>query len=155
MGWIKTMKLYYALGIMLSLSIQSIFAQDISGKWKTVDDKSGFSRADVLISKNENDTYGGKILIIRPTPGKSTTGVCTECKGEFKNKSLVGMQIISHFVPNPKKADEYIDGKVFDPVSGNTYKGKIKLMSGGKRLILRGYLGTSLIGRNQTWIRVE
>lgn len=111
------MKLYYALGIMLSLSIQSIFAQDISGK--------------------------------------STTGVCTECKGEFKNKSLVGMQIISHFVPNPKKADEYIDGKVFDPVSGNTYKGKIKLMSGGKRLILRGYLGTSLIGRNQTWIRVE
>lgn len=40
-------------------------------------------------------------------------------------------------------------------MQGNTYKGKIKLMSGGKRLILRGYLGTSLIGRNQTWIRVE
>ena len=39
----------YGLGIVLFISVQSIFAQDISGKWKTVDDKSGFSRADVLI----------------------------------------------------------------------------------------------------------
>lgn len=155
MGWIKIMKLYYALGIILSLSIQSIFAQDISGKWKTVDDKSGFSRADVLITKNENGTYSGKILIIRPTPGKPTTGVCTECKGDLKNKSLVGLQIINNFIPNPKKEDEYINGKVFDPLSGNSYKGKIKLINGGNRINLRGYIGTSLIGRSQIWIRVE
>ena len=60
----------YGLGIVLFISVQSIFAQDISGKWKTVDDKSGFSRADVLIMRNENNIYSGKILIIRPTPGK-------------------------------------------------------------------------------------
>ncbi len=153
MGWIKIMKLYYALGIILSLSIQSIFAQDISGKWKTVDDKSGFSRADVLISKNENGTYSGKILIIRPTPGKPTTGVCTECKGDLKNKSLVGLQIINNFIPNPKKEDEYINGKVFDPLSGNIYSCKAKLSSNGKRLTLRGYVGISALGRSQTWIR--
>mgnify|MGYP003533693675 FL=1 len=145
----------YFLGIVLFISVQIIFAQDISGKWKTVDDKSGFSRADVLIMRNENNIYSGKILIIRPTPGKPTTGICKECKGEFKDKPLTGMQVISHFSPNPKNPDEYINGKVFDPISGKTYKGKIKLIGGGKRLILRGYLGTALIGRNQTWIRIE
>ena len=143
------------LGIVLFLSAPCILAQDIAGKWKTIDDKSGFSRADVLITKNENGTYSGKILIIRPTPGKPTTGVCTECKGDLKNKSLVGLQIINNFIPNPKKEDEYINGKVFDPLSGNSYKGKIKLINGGNRINLRGYIGTSLIGRSQIWIRVE
>ena len=119
----------YGLGIVLFISVQSIFAQDISGKWKTVDDKSGFSRADVLIMRNENNIYSGKILIIRPTPGKPTTGICKECKGEFKDKPLTGMQVISHFSPNPKNPDEYINGKVFDPISGKTYKGKIKLIN--------------------------
>lgn len=151
------MKLLTILNMTIAfyLSTQSTFAQDISGKWRTVDDKSGFSRGDVLIRKNEDGTFSGKIIMIRPVPGMKSTGICHNCKGELKDKPLVNMEILSNFTQNPKNDNEYLNGKVLDPLSGNIYKGKIKLIGGGKSLIVRGYLGTSLLGRNQTWRRVE
>lgn len=141
--------------ITFYLPIQNAYAQDISGKWRTIDDKSGFSRGDVLIKKNEDGTFSGKIITIRPVPGMKSTGICHNCKGELKDKPLVNMEILSNFSQDSKKENEYLNGKVLDPLSGNIYKGKIKLIGEGKSLIVRGYLGTSLLGRNQTWRRVE
>lgn len=143
------------MGLFLSASIQQIDANGIVGKWITVDDKTGFSRGDVLITKNEQGVYSGKITAIRPVPGRQSTGICQNCTGALKNKPLVGMQVIYDFVQHPTKPDEYIHGKALDPLSGNTYKGKIKISANGKRITLRGYVGTSLLGRNQTWVRAN
>ncbi|MDC4923593.1 DUF2147 domain-containing protein, partial [Acinetobacter baumannii] len=35
------------------------------------------------------------------------------------------------------------------------YKGKITMSSNGKKIILRGYIGISLLGRSQTWISAD
>jgi uncharacterized protein (DUF2147 family) len=53
-----------------------------------------------------------------------------------------------------KDDDEYNGGKITDPESGKIYKSYIRLSSKDK-LEVRGYIGFSLIGRSQTWIRVK
>jgi uncharacterized protein (DUF2147 family) len=33
------------------------------------------------------------------------------------------------------------------------YRGKVRLIEGGKKLEVRGFIGFSLLGRTQTWVR--
>lgn len=144
------------LGIFLSSSLYA--GDEIIGKWKTIDDKSGVVRAIVQIYKNTDESYAGKILKIYPQLDGSLpdyTETCLKCKGELKNTPVIGMQVLSGFIKNPKKEDEYINGKIVDPVSGETYKSKIKVAKNYRKLNLRGYIGISQLGRTQTWIRVE
>ena len=127
---------------------------DISGKWKTIDDQTGFSRGDVLVTKNSDGTFSGKIIAIRPLPGKPLVSVCLKCKGDLKDAPFVGLRVISNFKQDPDKPLEYTNGRMLDPLSGNVYNGKARMSSNGKRLILRGYIGVSMLGRNQSWVRI-
>ena len=52
--------------------------------------------------------------------------------------------------PDPQHPNEYRNGTVLDPLSGNVYKGKAKLSANGKRLTMRGYIGVSALGRSTT-----
>ena len=139
------------LGLLSSIS----YASDLTGKWKTVDDKTGYSRADVEIIKNSDGTYSGKIYAIRPLPDKPLEPRCLQCKGNLKNTPYVGLQIISGFKQNPNNPNEFIDGQVLDPLSGKVYKGKAKLNGRNNRLSMRGYIGVSMLGRGVTWLRIE
>lgn len=56
---------------------------------------------------------------------------------------------------DPKDPNNYIGGEVLDPRGGKIYHGKARLNASGNRLTLRGYIGISMIGRSQTWIRME
>ncbi len=141
--------------LILSTIMTSSFAADFAGKWKTVDDKTGFSRGDVLVIKNNDGTYSGKIIAIRPLPDKPLVEMCEKCKGALKNKPYVGLEIVSGFKQNPKSENEYTDGRVLDPLSGNVYNGKVKINAKGTRLTMRGYIGISALGRSATWIRYD
>lgn len=44
-------------------------------------------------------------------------------------------------------------GTIRDPENGKTYKCYIAVVDGGKRLKVRGYLGISIFGRTQYWIK--
>ena len=44
-------------------------------------------------------------------------------------------------------------GDILDPESGSVYRCKMHLEQDGSRLVLRGYIGFSLLGRSQTWQR--
>lgn len=152
-------KLILSLACVLSFS--TAFADnlatntlDIAGKWKTIDDQTGFSRADVLITKNSDNTYSGKIIAIRPLPGKPLVSVCVKCKDDLKDAPFVGLRVVSQFKQNPNNPNEYLNGRMLDPLSGNVYRGKARLSTNGKRLTLRGYIGVSMLGRNQTWVRI-
>ena len=46
-------------------------------------------------------------------------------------------------------------GDILDPNNGKVYRVKLKLVDGGAKLDVRGYIGTPMLGRTQTWIRVE
>jgi uncharacterized protein (DUF2147 family) len=54
-----------------------------------------------------------------------------------------------------KDGDEYTGGEILDPDNGKVYKSKLSLGDGGKKLNVRGYIGISMFGRSQTWVRQE
>ncbi len=134
-----------AFAFALSLFSVMSFAQ-IEGKWKTIDDETKQAKSIVEIYK-KGDKYFGKIsqLLVKPANPN-----CTECKDDRKNRPLLGMEIIRGL---KKDGDEFTDGSITDPKSGKTYKCTIK--RNGDQLSVRGYLGFSLIGRTQTWQKVN
>ena len=54
-----------------------------------------------------------------------------------------------------KDGDAYTGGKIMDPDNGKTYSCKIKVIDGGKRLEVRGFIGISLAGRSQYWVKAD
>lgn len=142
--------------LLISLSTV-VHAQDmdIVGTWKTIDEQTGYSRADVVISKNADQSYSGKIIKIRPLPYKALVETCSKCKGKLKDAPYVGLEILSGFKQDAKNPKEYIDGHVLDPLSGKIYRGKAKLSPNGQRLSLRGYVGVSALGKSTTWLRAD
>ena len=46
------------------------------------------------------------------------------------------------------------DGKIYDPETGKEYSCKIKLTN-ANQLDVRGFIGVSLIGRTDSWVRVK
>jgi uncharacterized protein (DUF2147 family) len=126
----------------------NINAQSVIGKWKTIDDKTGKPRSVVEIYELSGKVYG-KIIDIIDTGKRNAK--CEKCTGTDYNKPVLGLVVIKGLV---KDDDEFNGGKIIDPESGKAYKCYIKLASNDK-LEVRGYIGFSLIGRSQTWIRVH
>ncbi len=121
------------------------------GTWKTIDDKTGEAKAIVQISES-NGELEGKIIKIFPKPGKPDNPVCEKCDGERKDKPILGMTFLWGL---KKKGDEFKDGNILDPENGKIYSSKAHLEEGGKKFVVRGFLGFSLLGRSQTWVRDE
>ena len=144
-----------ATAVFLAAVATSSFADTdpLVGKWKTVDDRTGYSRADVLVKKNSDGTYTGTIVETRAVPGRPKMEICDHCPGELKDKPFIGLPFIFGFKQNPDNPYEYLDGRVLDPISGKVYKGKAKVNSNGKHLTLRGYIGVSVVGRSVTWVK--
>jgi len=70
----------------------------------------------------------------------------------LRDRSLLNLTIIRGF--SPAGPDEWADGTVYDPDSGDTYHGKIWFKSGDhNHLYLRGFVGISLFGRTEIFER--
>ena len=121
---------------VLTLCIGSLAFAQIEGKWKTIDDETGKPKSIVEIFKK---------LLIKPADPN-----CSSCKDDRKEKPILGMEVIRGL---KKNQNDFDGGTITDPKTGKTYKCSIKREE--NRLIVRGYLGISLIGRNQTWHKVE
>jgi uncharacterized protein (DUF2147 family) len=132
--------------VFLCFNFFFLNAQSIIGKWKTIDDVSGKPKSIVEIYEYQNKIYG-KIIDIIDKSNKDK--VCQKCSGADKNKPLLGLVIIKGLTLDNHT---YNGGRIIDPESGNSYKCEIKLSS-ANHLEIRGYLGISLFGRSQTWVR--
>jgi uncharacterized protein (DUF2147 family) len=122
-------------------------AQSPLGVWKTIDDKTGKPRALVRIYMQDGK-YFGKIEQSF-TPGAETR-VCAECTDERKNQPIIGLLIIRNVT---LKDGEYGGGDILDPDNGSVYRCRFHLEDGGTVLVVRGFIGFSLLGRSQTWHR--
>ena len=136
--------------VMLSLS-QFTFAEDISGLWQSIDDKTGAPKGIVRISKDADGSYMGTVTKVTPRVGYKPKEFCVDCPAPYTNKPIIGLNVIRGL--KHKNGDNYEGGKILDPNSGKIYSLKAKLSPNGKKLVLRGYVGIAVLGRSQTWIR--
>ena len=123
-------------------------AQDVIGKWKTIDDETGKAKSIVEIYKAKDGKIYGKIHKIL-TSGEENKK-CTLCTGSLKDKPMLGMVILKGL---SKDGEEWSGGTIFDPNKGKEYKCYITLENQDK-LKVRGYIGIAAIGRTQYWHRI-
>ena len=119
------------------------------GLWRTIDDATGKAKSAVRIVENAG-VFSGRIeQIFDPDPGWD--GRCDKCRDERKDQPVLGMLILTNL---RKSGDEYA-GEVLDPENGNVYRCRVRVVEGGQKLEVRGFIGISLFGRTQVWLREQ
>lgn len=118
-------------------------AQDINGRWVTIDDNTGKRRSVVEIEVKDGKANGRIVEIYDKTKADKTCDACTD---DRKGKRIQGMEIIRGMV---KDGDEWEDGTIMDPDNGKIYDCKLWLENG--QLKVRGYV--AFFFRTQTWVR--
>jgi uncharacterized protein (DUF2147 family) len=123
------------------------------GTWHTIDDETQKPKAEVRISLNAAGVLSGvveKSLLATP----DVEPLCNLCTDDRKGKPKIGLE----FIRGGKKADGkdiWEDGKILDPNNGKNYSLRMTPVDGGKKMEVRGYMGAPILGRTQTWIRVN
>ena len=128
-------------------ALRTADAQSPLGLWKTVDDKTGTPRAMVRIYLQDGKYFGRIEQSFAPG---AETRVCSVCTDERKNQPIIGLLIIRNVTP---RDGEYGGGDILDPDTGSVYRCKFRLDKDGTVLVVRGFIGISLLGRTQTWQR--
>lgn len=72
----------------------------------------------------------------------------------LRDRELLGLTILTGFEYDADE-NEWVDGNIYDPKGGSTYSCTMWLENGGKNLKVRGYVGFSLLGRTETFTRIE
>jgi uncharacterized protein (DUF2147 family) len=140
------------LAALLLSAVGAAWAQDTpAGLWKTIDDETKAEKSLVRI------TDGGGVLTgkVEKILSDKADAKCVECTDERKDKPVLGMTILRGIKPDAGEKGSWVGGDILDPNNGKIYKVLLKLADGGKKLDVRGYIGMPMLGRTQTWHRVE
>lgn len=133
--------------LMLMLPLLAQEADRITGVWF-----NGEKTSKIEISRTKSGSYVGNIVWLKE-PNNEKGVPKTDHKNpeaSLRNRPLLGLQILSGLKYDGKS--KYSDGKIYDPKSGKTYSAKAELTN-NNTLALRGFIGVSLAGRTDTWIR--
>jgi uncharacterized protein (DUF2147 family) len=124
------------------------------GYWTTIDDVTGKPQSIMHIFEKGNALYG-QLVKTYPRQGRDENEVCSACKGARHNQRILGMVIMENLRQSKNNPAEWSGGTILDPMSGKTYKCFITVINNGRNLNVRGYIGFSLFGRTQTWVRAQ
>jgi len=123
-----------------------------AGLWRTIDDKTGKERSLIRISE-VNGVYEGKVeKLLNRQPDDDPDNLCRKCEGARKDQPIIGMTILWGL---RKDGEQFSGGEILDPKNGKIYRAKMKLLDNGAKLEVRGFIGISLLGRSQTWVREQ
>ncbi len=134
---------------MMTAVTATAFGQSPAGLWRTVDDATGKEKANVRITES-GGVFTGKIeALLDPTKQDSK---CDECTDARKGQPVVGLTIMR----NIRKGEKYWEGgDILDAANGKVYRARLTLSDDNKKLDVRGFVGTPMLGRSQTWQRIE
>ena len=143
----------HALALMLGFcaSFAALAQMTPVGLWKTIDDDGKTEKSYVRIA----DTGGGKLAgkvekIIDPAKQEDKCDKCTDTR---KGQPVLGMTLFSGLAKDPDEDAIWEGTKILDPNNGKEYRMRIKMLDGGRKLQLRGYIGPFY--RSQEWVRAE
>lgn len=142
-----------AILCLLTSSVSAITPQNnpdaVVGTWL-----NGTKRGHIQIYK-KGDQYFGKLVWLReptePSTGKPRTDL-RNGQASLRNRPLLGLDVMQGFVYDGGKVWE--NGNIYNPEDGKEYSCKMTLKN-PNTLDVRGYVGISLLGKTQTWTRVN
>ncbi len=137
---------------VLKVQAQEVKGDDILGVWLNED-----KDAHIQIYK-EGDKYFGKIVWLKEPIDPDTGKPKVDDKNDdesLRNRPIMGLLLLKDFVFDGD--DEWEDGEIYDPKSGNTYSCYMEFPDEENKdyLKIRGYIGFSLLGRTTYWTRVK
>lgn len=149
----KTIFTFFALFSFLGFQAfsQEYKADDILGFWLNED-----KDAHIQIYK-VNGKYFGKLIWLK-NPIDEETGKPKLDKEnpdeKLRSRPIKSLVILTDFEFDGD--DEWEDGDIYDPKSGNDYSCYMKFVDDHKnKLKIRGYVGITLFGRTTYWTRVK
>ena len=146
----KNLDMKNILAITCALLLTSFVftsADDILGTWSGTDGKGN-----VQIYKQDGKYFGRIVWLKEPNDanGKPKTDAKNP-DDKLKSRPLIGAIVLRDFIYDK---GEWNSGRIYDPQNGKDYKCYLKLKD-ANTLLVRGYIGISLIGRTETWTRLK
>ena len=124
-------------------------ADDLVGVWEP-----SHGKGRVKIEKI-GDKYFGKVVWLKE-PIDPETGEKKLDKNNpdpaLRTRKRLGLRVLQDFTFSGKGVWE--NGTIYDPENGSTYNCKIN-MTDKNTLDIRGYVGTPMFGRTDTWKRMQ
>jgi len=116
-----------------------------AGRWTTINEETHAVESVVLIELKNNELRGKIVALV-----DQSNPLCTECEEGQKGQAILGMEILNGF---KKNGSNWQGGQILDPSNGKKYNATIDVIDNGNKLKVRGYIGFSLFGRTQVWVR--
>ncbi len=143
----------YLISLALILCSLVSFGQKSSkvvGTWLTQDGDSKIS-----ITQDENGTFNGEVIWLEnPSEDDGTEKLDKNNPDEeLRQRKIKGLRLLNNFEYN-EGDEEWTNGTIYDPKSGNTYKCYMWFDGNPNKLQVKGYIGFSLIGKKVSWTRV-
>jgi uncharacterized protein (DUF2147 family) len=138
--------LLFLLSTLIGSAQQTFKATDLIGDWM-VSEKT----AVITFFADGNKFYGMTSWMKKPRDENGKMRLDVKNPDPTKrHQQLLGALLCKHFVY--KGDGVWIDGTIYDSRSGKTYDAKIT-MKDINTIVLRGFIGISLIGGSDTWTR--
>nr|WP_322624470.1 DUF2147 domain-containing protein [uncultured Flavobacterium sp.] len=144
------MKSVKFLIVLILATFSNMYAQsekEILGTWES-------DKKDVIIEVfKQGDKYFGKYIWGKPiveSDGVTSKKDLKNPDPKLRSRDLIGITSLTGLSWD---GEEYVEGKIYNAPTGDTYKCKVWIKK--DKLYLRGYLGVSLLGQTATFHRYK